>query len=342
MKGILFVNLGSPDSTDIKDIKTYLDEFLMDPYVIDYPYWLRSLIVRGIILKTRPNKSAKAYRKIWWDEGSPLKVISERFINAVSKKLPVPIEIAMRYANPSIERGLNSLAQKGVTEILAIPLYPQYATSTTKTVNEKIRKIREEQHSNITINYFPPFYYKEDYLNVLAKSVEEKIQDLEYDHILFSYHGIPENHIKKEDPTKSHCKIDKSCCKNHSEAHKVCYKYQCLETTKGVAKRLQLDESKYSNSFQSRLAARLSGGQWLKPYTDQQLMTFPKKGIKKLVVLTPAFIADCLETLEEIAIEGEEQFLDAGGEKYTVIPCLNDRGDWVASCTTWCKDWIDN
>ena len=341
MKGILLINLGSPESTDIKDVKRYLDEFLMDPYVIDYPYWLRSLIVRGIILKTRPKKSAEAYRKIWWNEGSPLKVISERFTRAVSKNLTTPVELAMRYANPSIEHGLSTLVEKGVTEILAIPLYPQYATSTIKSVNEKIRETQKEKHPNIAIDYFPVFYHKEEYLNVLAKSIEEKIIGLQYDHILFSYHGIPQSHIKKQDPTKSHCKVDNSCCNNSSEAHKFCYKHQCLETTRGVAQRLELDESKYSNSFQSRLAARLSGGQWLSPYTDQQLMTFHKKGIKKLVILTPAFVADCLETLEEIAIEGKKQFLDAGGEQYTLIPCLNDREDWVASFTKWCKNWIN-
>ncbi|PQJ73904.1 ferrochelatase [Polaribacter gangjinensis] len=335
MKGILLNNLGSPDSTKIKDVKTYLDEFLMDERVIDIDYWKRYLLIKGIILNFRPKKSAKAYKKIWWDEGSPLVVISERFTEKIKQKIDIPVELAMRYGSMSMEKGIKNLVDQGVTEIFLVPLYPHYAMSSYETVVVKAEEIIAEKYPNVILDVLPPFYNKPDYIKAMSDNIANHLKDFEYDHVLFSYHGIPERHIKKSDPTKSHCKLDGSCCERNSVAHHTCYRHQCFETTKAIAKELGLNETNHSNSFQSRLLK----DPWLKPYTDFELEKFPELGKKKLAVVTPAFVSDCLETLEEIAMEGKEEFLEAGGTDYKHIPCMNDNDDWVDVMVSWINDW---
>ncbi len=335
MKGVLLVNLGSPDSPTPKDVKPYLDEFLMDERVIDVPLWLRNIIVRGIILRTRPKKSAEAYQKIWWEEGSPLVVISERFTQKVKEQIQVPVALGMRYGSMTIKKAMQELHEKGVDEVLLVPLYPHYAMSSFETVVVKAMQVKESFFPDMAITTLPAFYKNEDYIEVLSKSIAEGLKNFEYDHILFSYHGIPERHIKKSDPTKFHCKIDDSCCKTNSVAHHTCYRHQCYEMTEKVKKNLGLSNDKVSLSFQSRLP----NDPWLKPYTDFEFERFPKEGIKRLAVITPAFVADCLETLEEIAMEGKHQFQQAGGEDYKHIPCLNDNQDWVDVMVKWIKDW---
>ncbi|PZD77473.1 ferrochelatase [Mesonia sp. K7] len=339
MKGVLLVNLGSPKSTKSQDVKVYLDEFLMDKRVIDVPFWLRSFIVRGIILNTRPKKSAEAYQKIWWENGSPLIVLSENLQEKVQQNInDMPVELAMRYGNPSIKEGIKKLVDQKVNEILLLPLYPQYAMATTETVIAEAERVKNEFFPQLHIDYLPAFYGKESYIKLLSKSIQESIQNLDYDHILFSYHGVPERHIKKRDITKNHCKIDKSCCFENSKAHQYCYRHQCYQTTKNVVETLGLDANKCSTSFQSRLGF----DPWLQPYTDRTIEKFALSGIKKLVVVTPAFVTDCLETLEEIAMEGKEIFEENGGEEFTVIPCLNDREDWANLLSDWVKDWQTN
>ena len=335
MKGILLNNLGSPDSTEIKDVKTYLDEFLMDERVIDIDYWKRFILIKGIILNFRPKKSAKAYRKIWWDEGSPLVVISERFTEKIKQKINIPIELAMRYGSMSMEKGIKNLVDKGVTEILLVPLYPHYAMSSYETVVVKAEEIIAKNYPNVILDVLPPFYNKPDYIKAMSDNIANHLKGFDFDHVLFSYHGIPERHIKKSDPTKSHCKLDGSCCERNSVAHHTCYRHQCFETTKAIAKELGLDESNHSNSFQSRLLK----DPWLKPYTDFELEKFPELGKKKLAIVTPAFVSDCLETLEEIAMEGKEEFLEAGGTDYKHIPCMNDNDDWVDVMVSWLNEW---
>lgn len=335
MKGILLNNLGSPDSTEIKDVKKYLDEFLMDERVIDIDYWKRYVLIKGIILNFRPKKSAKAYKKIWWDEGSPLVVISERFTEKIKQKIDIPVELAMRYGSMSMEKGIKNLVDKGVTEIFLVPLYPHYAMSSYETVVVKAEEIIAEKYPNVILDVLPPFYNKPDYIKAMSDNIANHLKDFDYDHVLFSYHGIPERHIKKSDPTKSHCKLDGSCCERNSVAHHTCYRHQCFETTKAIAKELGLNETNHSNSFQSRLLK----DPWLKPYTDFELEKFPELGKKKLAVVTPAFVSDCLETLEEIAMEGKEEFLEAGGTNYKHIPCMNDNDDWVDVMVSWINDW---
>jgi ferrochelatase len=335
MKGALLVNLGSPNSTSVKDVKNYLDEFLMDKRVIDTPYLVRAFVVKGIILNTRPKKSAEAYKKIWWPEGSPLIVLSERLHKKVQQKSNIPVELAMRYGNPSIKSGINKLAKQGVTEIFLIPLYPQFAMATTETITVLASKIVKKYFPNIKITDVPAFYNKTDYIEVLSNSIEKELEKTKPDHLLFSYHGVPERHIKKSDITKSHCKIDGSCCNTPSPAHEFCYRHQCYQTTKNVAEKLNLKEGFYSTSFQSRLGR----DPWLQPYTDQTIDDFAKNGIKNLAVVTPAFVSDCLETLEEIGMEAKESFEENGGEHFSTIPCLNDNDDWANTIANWINNW---
>jgi ferrochelatase len=335
MKGVLLVNLGSPESPTPKDVKPYLDEFLMDKYVIDVPFLLRALLVRGIILQTRPKKSAAAYAKIWWDEGSPLVVLSKRMHKKVQPQVQVPVSLAMRYGNPTIHAGLKELADQGVTEVLLFPLYPHHAMSSTVTVLEKADEVRKKHFPNMSFSSIPAFYNKPDYIQNLSDVIKTHLDKIDYDHLLFSYHGLPERHIKKTDITKSHCKIDGSCCNTPSPAHEFCYRHQCYETTKLVVEKLGIPEGKYSQTFQSRLA----GDKWLEPYTDVEVNKMPEKGIKKLAVVTPAFVADCLETLEEIAMEAKHEFIAHGGQEFTAIPCLNDSDDWCKTVSNWINNW---
>ena len=325
------INLGSPDSTSIKDVRKYLDEFLMDERVIGKSYWFRWFLVKVIILNTRPRKSAKAYKKIWWKEGSPLIVLSKRLFDKVTKLVKFPVALAMRYGSISIFKGLKELDDKGVKNITVLPLYPHYAMSSYETVVEKVKDEVKTNFPHLKIKTVEPFYNDKKYIDLLCKKIKSTISKIEYDHILFSYHGIPISHLKISDPTNSHCYKVKDCCNNHSDAHKFCYKHQVLETTELVIKKLKIDKNKYSNAFQSRLPNEA----WLKPYTDDELVRLAKEGKKKLVIVTPAFVTDCLETLEEIAMEGKEEFLEAGGESYHYVPCLNDDEDWAKLISKW-------
>ncbi len=338
MKGVLLVNLGSPDSPTPKDVKPYLDEFLMDERVIDAPKWLRNIIVRGIILQTRPKRSAEAYSKIWWEEGSPLIVISEKFRDGVQALTKLPVALGMRYGSGSIAEGLESLHAQGVTEVLLVPLYPHYAMSSYETVVVKALEVQAAHYPHMAVTTLPAFYKNPGYLEVLSASIAEKLEDFEYDHVLFSYHGIPERHIRKSDPTHFHCKIDDSCCQTNSVAHHTCYRHQCYDTTHRIVAALGLPADKVSSSFQSRLA----GDPWLKPYTDYEFERLAGEGKGRLAVITPAFVSDCLETLEEIAMEGKKDFLEAGGTDFIHIPCLNDREDWVALMARWVNEWAED
>lgn len=335
MKGILLVNLGSPDSPEPKDVKKYLGEFLMDERVIDIPYAARALLVRGIILKTRPKASAAAYKKIWWDEGSPLIVISKRLQKKLQKQVDVPVALAMRYGSMTIENGLQELIDKAVDEVLLFPLYPQFAMATTETILVLAEKLRATHFPQLKIESAPAFYNRPDYIEVLSNSIKTHLEGKPYEHLLFSYHGVPERHIRKSDITKSHCKIDGSCCVTPSSAHEFCYRHQCLEVTRLVADRLQLKAGTYSTSFQSRLGF----DPWLQPYTDRTIERLGKQGVKNMAIVTPAFVSDCLETLEEIAMEGQEIFHEMGGDTFTTIPCLNDDQEFVDLLSNWINTW---
>lgn len=334
-KGILLVNLGSPDSPNPKDVKKYLGEFLMDERVIDIPLAARTALVKGIILNTRPKQSAAAYQKIWWEEGSPLIVLSERLQNKIQKQVDYPVALAMRYGSMTIKKGLQELVDKGVDEVFLMPLYPQFAMATTETITVLAEELRQAFFPDLKISDLKAFYNQPDYIEVLSDSIAKHLEGVDYEHLLFSYHGVPERHIRKRDITNSHCKIDGSCCETPSKAHEFCYRHQCLEVTRLVAKKLQLKDNSYSTSFQSRLGF----DPWLLPYTDRTIERMGKQGLKKIAIVTPAFVSDCLETLEEIAMEGEEIFHEMGGEEFTTIPCLNDDEEWVALLSKWINNW---
>ena len=335
-KGVLFVNLGSPESPEPKDVKKYLEEFLMDERVIDVPLWARNLLVKGIILNTRPKASAAAYKRIWWQEGSPLIVISERLQNKIQKQVDIPVALAMRYGSMTIKKGFQELVNKGVDEVLLFPLYPQFAMATTETILVLAKEVQQKYFPNLNIESVPAFYNKPDYIEVLSNAIEDSLMDKEYEHLLFSYHGVPERHIRKRDVTKAHCKIDENCCVTSSSAHEFCYRHQCYEVTRLVAEKLKLKSETFSTSFQSRLGF----DPWLQPYTDLTIERLGKRGIKKMAIVTPAFVSDCLETLEEIAMEGLEIFKEMGGETFITVPCLNDNIEWVTLLSKWINNWI--
>jgi ferrochelatase len=335
--GIVLMNLGSPDSTEVRDVKRYLNEFLMDGKVIDYPYLFRKVLVSGIIVPSRAPKSAEAYKTIWTKEGSPLIVFTKQLQAALQQQVAEPVEIAMRYGNPSPGMAFDNLLQRepALEEVIAVPLYPHYAMASYETAVEYAKECYHQKKYPFKLTFIKPFYNEENYLRAMVENIAPFLQR-EYDHILFSYHGVPGRHIRKSDVTRSHCLQAANCCEVDSKAHAHCYRHQCFETTRLVTEALQIPTSKFSISFQSRL-----GKGWLQPFTDMRLEEMPKEGIKKLLVICPAFVSDCLETLEEIAMRGKETFLDAGGEEYAMIPCLNVHPLWVNTLRGWIKEYTE-
>lgn len=323
-QAVLLVNLGSPDSLEIADVRAYLKEFLSDRRVFDAPSPIREYILYGKILPFRPRKTAAAYRKIWTDEGPPLLVISRRVQRLLQERVDVPVELAMRYRNPSIRSVLEKLAANGVEQLFLIPLYPHYAMSSYETVVVKVREELAEIAPQVKLDVLPPFSGDPDYIAALHASAAPFLEK-EYDHILFSFHGVPERHLRKADPSRAHCTRVPDCCRSCSPVHAVCYRAQCIRTVDDFVQKAGIPASRHSISFQSRLGRE----PWLEPYTDEELVRLGKSGIRKLLVICPAFVSDCLETLEEIAMEGRNSFLEAGGEEFTHIPCLNDHPAWI-------------
>ena len=324
-KAILLINLGSPDSPSVPDVRRYLNEFLMDERVIDVSWPVRRFVV-GMILINRPKESGHAYEKVWTKEGSPLVVTSRHVQALLQKRVNVPVELAMRYQNPSIESAVKKLAVKGATEILLILLFPHYAMSSYETAVVRVREVVAKLAPQISVTVQPPYFDAPDYIAALAASAKDYL-DAGYDHLLFSFHGIPERHLKKSDPTRRHCLAVPNCCEAASPAHATCYRAQCFKTVAAFVKLAEVPAGKFSVSFQSRLGR----DPWLKPYTDFELAELPKRGVKKLLVICPAFVSDCLETLEEIGIRGRETFLAAGGGEFARIPCLNEHPLWIAA-----------
>ncbi len=335
-RGILLVNTGSPDSPEVADVRRYLGQFLMDGRVLDQPWPLRKLIVSGFILPHRPQRSAEAYRAIWWPEGSPQVVLSRRLAEGVHAALDAPVALAMRYGNPSIETGLGELLQQGSDELLLVPLFPHYAMSTAQSVVEETQAVLKRLRLDMPLRVLAPFYADARYIAALAASARPYL-DQGYDHLLFSYHGLPERHLRKTDPTGQHCLRNADCCVTASPAHATCYRHQVLRTTELVVQALGVPDGKHSLSFQSRLGR----DQWLQPATVHELERLAQAGVRRLLVLCPAFVADCLETLEEIGIAGREAFLAAGGESFTLIPALNDQPQWVAALRSLIGDELD-
>ncbi len=325
------MNLGSPDSVKVKDVRNYLKEFLMDERVIDTNYLWRSILVKGIITPFRAPKSAEAYSSIWSAEGSPLVAITKKQQQALQQLISEPVEVAMRYGNPSMKAAYDSLLSKnpGIEEVILLPLYPHYAMSSYETAVEHAKSVHTKGKYPFTITAVPPFYSHPAYISALAESIKPHLTD--NGHLLFSYHSIPESHIHKTDPTGKHCLQSDNCCDMvNPEAQNNCYRHHCFVTMRLVAKQLGIPADKYSISFQSKLGR----AEWLKPATTMRMEQMPKEGIKNLQVVCPSFVTDCLETLEEIAIREKENFLKAGGESFTFIPCMNVQPAWIKAMVT--------
>ena len=332
---LLLVNLGSPASTSVADVRSYLNQFLMDPYVIDLPWPIRRLLVSLILVK-RPEQSAHAYASIWWEEGSPLVELTRRLRNEVAPLWAHgPVEIAMRYGQPSLASVLGRFAAQGVRKVTLAPLYPQFADSTVTTVIQEAQRVVASERLPIEFVVLKPFYDQPEYLDALAETVRPYVAD-DYDHLLMSFHGLPERHITKLLPEegKGHCLRDGDCCAKASpQTLAVCYRAQCMRTAQSVAQRLALPADKWSVAFQSRLGRN----KWIEPYTEASLEALAARGVKKILVMCPAFVADCIETLEEIGDRGKETFVAAGGEELVLVPCLNDDPQWAKALTGLCE-----
>ena len=356
------MNLGSPDSTGVKDVKNYLTEFLMDERVIDSPYLLRSVLVKGIITPFRSPKSAEAYQSIWTDEGSPLVSITKQLRTALEKEIKDPVEVSMRYGNPSMKAAYDALLARHpkIEEVVLVPLYPHYAMSSYETAVTHAKTVHKNGKYPFSITTVKPFYNDPDYIAALGESMKPYLENFKNEnpnsnrnnpnsqfpvpnsptkgHLLFSYHSIPERHILKSDMTGHHCLQSPGCCETPSAAHRYCYRHQCFMTTKLVTEYLGIPKDQYSVSFQSKLGR----SEWLKPSTTLRMEQMPKEGIKDLVVVCPSFVSDCLETLEEIAIREKENFLAAGGESFTFIPCMNTQPRWVQAVAQLIEHGVGN
>jgi ferrochelatase len=310
--GVLLLNLGTPDSTDVPAVRRYLREFLSDQRVIEVNPALWWLILNGVILNFRPRKSAHAYAKIWdkAENDSPLRVITRRQTEKLAQRFAgepkVIVDFAMRYGKPSTESRLRALQEQGCQKILLVPLYPQYSATTTATANDKAFDVLKTMRWQPAVRTVPAYFDDPFYIETLAKSIDEGVKVLDFtpDLVITSYHGMPVTYLQRGDPY--HC--------------------DCLKTTRLVREYLGWPKDKIMVTFQSRFG----NAEWLKPYTAETFAELPKKGIKKIAVATPAFSVDCIETLEEIAITGREQFLEAGGEQFAHIPCLNDSDGGMA------------
>lgn len=316
---VLMLNLGSPASTDPGDVGEYLKEFLTDERVIDAPGFIRHPLVKGLIVPKRKYASAEAYGKIWWEDGSPLLVISRRQQNAVASGRDFPVVLGMRYGEPSIANAIRELKEAGVTNLFVMPLYPQYAMSSYETVVVRVEEELQQQAPEMQVAILPPFYNDPAYLEAMAESIKPQLGDAG-ELLMFSFHGIPERHLRKSDPSHAHCLSRSDCCEIEHPCHATCYRHQCFTAARLIAEELGLEKTQWRVTFQSRLGR----DPWLRPYTDKTLEALPSEGIKRVKVVCPAFVADCLETLEEIAMGGKETFLEAGGESFAHIPCLND------------------
>lgn len=326
-KGVLLINLGTPDSPKVSDVRKYLDEFLMDGRVIDIGTIQRNLLVRGAIVPFRSPKTAKLYNEIWDKEkGSPLLYISELQTELLREELgdDYQVELAMRYQQPSIEEALQRLKLALVDSIQIIPLFPQYASASTGSVIEKVMKLMATWHAFPRISIINQFYDNELMIEAFVDNAQEKEPE-KYDHVLFSFHGLPVRQLKDVDNSSKHECATSSCYTQITTSNKFCYAAQCHETARLIAAKMHLNSEKYTVCFQSRLGKE----PWVQPYTSDVLVDLAKKGAKRLLVLCPAFVADCLETLYEVTEEYGQEFKKLGGEHVELVPSLNDHPKWI-------------
>lgn len=324
--GVLLINIGTPDDPTPEAVGRYLREFLMDAYVLDMPFMKRWLLVNRVIVPRRKHYSAEHYQKVQMPEGSPLLVHTERFAAGLITELgnDYVVEIGMRYGNPSIATGLGKLKKAGGDRIVAAPLYPQYTQSSFETAVAETRKQAKRLGVSDKVVFLDPFYVDADFIEANAKVVSEHLKTHAPDYVLFSFHSVPVRHIKQLDK-QDHCRVNDSCCAEVSAANANCYRAQCHATSREIASAVGLKPDQYTTCFQSQFGR----DEWIGPSFEDLLVELPKRGIKTVAVACPSFVADCLETLEEIGIRGREEFREAGGDDLTLIPCLNSDPLWI-------------
>lgn len=324
--GLLLVNLGTPDDPSTPAVRRYLKEFLSDPRVIDISPTARWMLLNFAILPFRPAQSAKAYREVWTDRGSPLMVHSKELTAAVQRRMPeLEVELAMRYGNPSLRDGMDALIQRGCDRLIVFPLYPQYASSSTGTAIEAIYKEAARSWNTPYITVVPPFYDDPAFIKAQLAVGRPILNNFEPDHVMFSFHGLPVRHVVKSAPPNSPCSTHAQCCDAITDSNRNCYRAQCFATARAMARGFELEDGKWSIAFQSRLGRT----PWIRPYTDESLTSLAKAGVKRVAVFCPAFVADCLETLEEIGMRAKEDFCKDGGEDLRLVPSLNVHPHWV-------------
>jgi ferrochelatase len=323
--GALLVNLGSPDSPQPRDVRRYLREFFMDRRVLDAAYPVRFAVVHGGILPFRTKKYAEAYHKIWTAEGLPLVIIGKRVTAQLRQRVPIPVELAMRYRNPPIATAIQNLARQGVDELLLIPMFPHYAMSSYETAVERVRRLIRKLAPRISLTVVPPYYDHPDYIQALVAAAAPYLEQ-KRDHLLFSFNGLPERHLRKSDPTKHHCLQSKTCCEKNNPARATCYRAQCLRTVEAFTQKAGIPVRETSVAFQSGLGRDA----WMQPATDAELVRLAVGGVKKLTVICPSFVADCLQTLEQIGMRGRDIFMGAGGREFRLAPCLNEQPLWLS------------
>ncbi|MCO6498904.1 MAG: ferrochelatase [Vicingus serpentipes] len=328
-KGVLLINLGTPDSPSTSDVRKYLREFLMDKYVIDLPYPIRWFLVNGIIATFRSPKSAAIYQKLWSENGSPLLYYGKKVTQLLQNKLGsnYAVYLGMRYQNPSINSVLQKIKADGITDLHVIPLYPQYASSSTKTCIEKVKTELKKIKYNPNISFVENFVTNEKFIATFAELGNKYWQTQQFDKVVFSFHGIPERHVLK-DSDKGYCQLNEKCCANYKQQNRLCYRAQCYETARLIATKMKLTENDYLIVFQSRLETR-ARDPWLKPYADLVIADLPQQGIKNVLCFSPSFIADCLETTIEVGEEFKEIFMENGGERWQLVESLNDHPLWI-------------
>lgn len=334
-KAILLLNLGSPKSTKTGDVRTYLREFLSDPRVLDTNAIVRAIVLNLFILPFRPKKSAAAYATIWTDRGSPLIVMSQRQRELLAAKVDVPVHLAMRYGQPSVPDVMRKIVADGTDELFLVPLYPHYAMSSYETAVVQAMEEVARQKPSMKVTLLQPFYNDPGYIEALADATAPYLRD-GYDTIVFSYHGVPERHLRKSDPSHAHCLTVPDCCHCEHPAHATCYRHQCVQTMELLIARLGIPKEKTVLAFQSRLGR----DPWLTPQTDMTVERLGREGKKKILVICPSFVTDCLETLEEVAVGCGETFEHAGGEDLKLVPCLNDNPRWIDFLADRCRRWI--
>jgi ferrochelatase len=325
--GILIVNLGTPDEPKRSAVYRYLKQFLLDPRVIDINPIARNLLVRGIIAPFRSGKSAKAYQELWTENGSPLKYYGFRLVEQIQQLMGPEyiVELAMRYQSPSIETAIQKMMAEKVEKIVVFSLFPQYASATTGSVHEEVMRILTKQQIIPSVDFISNYPTWAPMIALYAQNAR-KFDLASYDHILFSYHGLPQRQLRKGDQF-NHCLKSADCCQTLTPTNQFCYSAQCYATTQAIAAQLDLKPEQYTVCFQSRLGA----DPWTQPYTVRTIEALAKSGAKRLLVFCPAFTADCLETIVEIGSEYKEDFEKWGGEHIDLVPSLNDAPGWASA-----------